>query len=200
MEGSDMRKLAESTFRAAVLLCALLALAGRVQASPIVFHASGFFTDNSTLSGTITIDPTTGLATAEDLTISGGTSGYVSPLVFDATPPALMQLDNQGAGNVWLDSSDLSNTFQLRVDIPGPTLLGYAGGDLVVSSFPPDGTFFTASGEGGANLVSGSLTAVTTPAPPSIVLLGSALLTVGGFHSVRRRRSSLVCAAAPLNL
>jgi hypothetical protein len=199
MEGSDMRKLAKSTFLAAVLLCAVLGLGGHAQASPIVFDASGTFTDGSTLSGTLTIDPTSGVATAEDLFLSGGSAGYVSPLTFAATPHALNQQDNQGAGNVWLDSSDLTNTWQLRVDIPGPTLVGYAGGDLIVSSFPPDGTFFTASGEGGANLIAGSLTAVTAPAPPSIVLLGSALLTVGGFHSVRRRRLSLVCAAAPLN-
>jgi hypothetical protein len=194
-----MRKLANSTFRAAVLLCALLALVGRVQASPVLFDAKGTFTDGSSLSGSVTIDPVSGLATAEDLSISGGTSGYVSPLVFDATPPALNQQDNQGAGHVWLDSSDLSNTFQLRVDLPGPTLIGYAGGNLIVSSFPPDGTFFSASGEGGANLISGTLTAVTTPAPPTIVLLASALLTAGGFHFVRRRRLSPVCAAAPLN-
>jgi hypothetical protein len=192
-----MRKLANSTFRAAVLLCALLALTAQAKASPVLFGAKGTFTDGSMLSGTVTIDPVSGLATAEDLTISGGTSGYVSPLEFDATPPALNQQDNQGAGNVWLDSSDLSNTFQLRVDIPGPTLIGYAGGPLVVSSFPPDGTFFSASGEGGANLISGTLT--PAPAPPTIVLLASALLTAGGFHFVRRRQSSLVCAAAPLN-
>ena len=194
-----MRKLAKSTFRTAVLLCAVLALVGQAKASPIVFDASGSFTDGSTLSGTLTIDPTSGVATAEDLSLTGGSAGYVSPLTFVATPPALVQTNNAGASHVWLDSSDLTNTWQLRVDIPGPTLVGYAGGDLVVSSFPPDGTFFTASGEGGGNLISGSLTAVTTPAPPSIVLLASALLTAGGFHSVRRRRSSLVCAAAPLN-
>jgi len=194
-----MRKLANSAIRAAVLLGALLALVGHANASPVIFDASGTFTDSSTLSGTITIDPTTGLATAENLSISGGTSGYVSPLLFVATPPALMQTDNAGAGNVWLDSTDVSNSWQLRVDIPGPTLLGYGGGPLVISSFPPDGTYFTAFGEGGANLLSGSLTAVTTPAPPTIVLLGSALFTTGAFHVVRRRRLSLVCAAVPLN-
>jgi hypothetical protein len=194
-----MRKLANSAIRAGVLLAALLAVVGHAQASPVLFDASGSFTDGSTLSGTITIDPTTGLATAENLSISGGSSGYVSPLLFDATPPALQQQDNQGAGNVWLNSSDVSNSWQLRVDIPGPTLVGYAGGPLVVSSFPPDGTYFTASGEGGANLLSGSLTAVTTPAPPTIVLLASALFTAGAFHLVRRRRLSLVCAVVPLN-
>jgi len=194
-----MRKLAKSTFRTAVLLCAVLALVGQAKASPIVFDASGSFTDGSTLSGTLTIDPISGVATAEDLSLTGGSAGYVSPLTFVATPPALVQTNNAGAGNVWLDSSDLTNTWQLRVDIPGPTLVGYAGGDLVVSSFPPDGTFFSASGEGGANLISGTLTAVTTPAPPTIVLLASALLTAGGFHFVRRRRLSPVCAAAPLN-
>jgi len=194
-----MRKLASSAFRAAVLLGALLALAGHAKASPVIFDASGTFTDSSTLSGTITIDPTTGLATAENLSISGGTSGYVSPLLFVATPPALMQTDNAGAGNVWLDSTDVSNSWQLRVDIPGPTLLGYGGGPLVISSFPPDGTYFTAFGEGGANLLSGSLTAVTTPAPPTIVLLASALFTAGAFHFVRRRQLSLVYVPAPAN-
>jgi hypothetical protein len=195
-----MRKLAKSAVRAAVLLGALLAPVGYAKASPVLFDASGSFTDGSTLAGTITIDPTSGLATAEALTISGGTSGYVSPLTFDSTPPALAQANNQGAGHVWLDGSDLSNSWQLRVDIAQPTLVGYTGGNLVVSSFPPDGTFFTAFGEGGANLVSGTLTEViTTPAPPTIVLLGSALFTAAAFHFVRRRRLSLVCAAAPLN-
>ncbi len=194
-----MRKLAKSTLRAAVLLGALLAPVGHAKASPVLFDASGSFTDGSTLAGTITIDPTSGLATAEDLSISGGRSGYPSPLIFDLTPPALTQANNQGAGNVWLDGSDLSNSWQLQVDIPGPTLVGYAGGDLVVSSFPPDGTYFTAFGEGGANLVSGTLTAVTAPAPPTIVLLASALLTAGAFHFVRRRRLTPACAPVPLN-
>jgi len=195
-----MRKLANSAIRAAVLLGALLAVIGQAKASPVLFDASGSFTDGSTLSGTITIDPTSGLATAEDLTVSGGTSGYVSPLTFDLTPPALTQANNQGAGHVWLDGSDLSNSWQLQVDIAKPTLIGYAGGNLVVSSFPPDGTYFTAFGEGGANLVSGKLAeVVTTPAPPTIVLLVSALFTAGAFHFVRRRRLSLVCAPVPLN-
>jgi len=192
-----MPKLVKSTFRAAVLLGALLAFVGQGQASPVLFDASGSFTDGSTLSGTMTIDPTSGLATAEDLFVSGGTSGYASPLEFKLTPPT--QADNQGAGHVWLDGSDLSNSWQLRVAIASPNLIAYAGGDLVVSSFPPDGTFFTAFGEGGANLVSGTLTAVTTPAPPTIVLLASAVLAAGGFHFLRRRRLSPVCAAAPLN-
>jgi hypothetical protein len=195
-----MRKLVKSAFRAAVLLCAILAVTGQAKASPTVFDATGTFTDGSSLSGTITIDPTSGLATAEDLFVSGGTSGYVSPLEFNLIPPALTQANNQGAGNVWLGGSDLSNNWQLQVDIPGPTLVGYAGSNLIVSSFPPDGTYFTAFGEGGANLVSGTLTAVTTPAPPAIVLLASAVLAAGGFQFVRRRRLSPAAASAPLNL
>jgi hypothetical protein len=189
LERSDMK----STSRAAVALCALLFLAGQVKASPILFTASGSFTDGSTLSGTITIDPTSEIATEMDLFLKGGTAGYVGTLEFKASPPANPPTPPQDAGEVWFQASDSNSDF-LQISILGSDLMGYAGGplSLVPTSSQGDGTYFYLKGdEGSGNLEVGSLTpSITTPQPTSMTLLTSGFLAAGGFHFIRRRRKS----------
>lgn len=71
-------------------LGALLAPASQTQADVIsTFNASGAFVDGSYLSGTVTIDITTGTPIATDL-IANPPRNYVSglyPLVFDSSAP-----------------------------------------------------------------------------------------------------------------
>jgi hypothetical protein len=188
-----MPKLAKSTIRVAVPLCMLLALAGRAQASPILFDALGNFSDGSMLTGTVTIDTATDQLTAMDLTVAGGTSFSGPSLEFFTN---LTQADQQGtsANETWLGASTLNNAWQFQLVLPVPNLLSYTGGPIIGSVAPPFGTpsNFSAFGEGGSQLLSGTLTedVSTTPEPPTIVMLSMGLLTIGGFYFVRRRRGT----------
>jgi hypothetical protein len=193
LERSDMK----STSRAAVALCALLSLAGQAKASPILFTASGSFSDRSTLSGTITIDPTSEIATEMDLFITPSGVDYAGTREFNASPPANPPTPPQDAGEVWFQDRNPSGDF-LQISILSSDLVGYAGGplSLVPTPFPGDGTYFTiGGGEGNGNLISGSLTPeITTPEPTCVTLLASGFFAAGAFHFVRRRRkSSPVC-------
>ena len=94
---------------------------------------------------------------------------------------------------MWLTASDPNGDFlQLSILYPGPTLLGYAGGPLVPTTFLGDGTYFELrGGEGNGDLNFGSLTPeITTPEPTCVTLLASGFFAAGGFHFFRRRRKS----------
>jgi len=188
--GKDVR----SILRAAALLCVSLALAGQVKASPILFTAKGSFSDGSTLSGRITIDPTSEIATEMDLFVSPSRGDYAGTREFKASPPANPSPPPQFSGEVWFTASNPNSDF-LQISILGSDLMAYAGGPLplVPTPFPGDGTYFElGGGEGNGNLVVASLTpSITTPQPTSMTLLASGFLAAGGFHFVLRRRTAL---------
>jgi len=58
----------------------MVALASQATAAPVVFEASGKFSNGSPLSGTVTIDTATGKVLSADLTAKYGS---VELLVFD---------------------------------------------------------------------------------------------------------------------
>ena len=159
---------------------------------PILFTASGTFSDGSMLSGTVTIDPSSEIATEMDLFVykSGRLLWYAQ---FKASPPA-----NPPVPAIRRRSmvpryepklgfpANLHSQFRprgIRRWSPTPSPYSLSG----------DGTYFTLrGGEGNGNLDFGSLTPeTTTPQPTSMTLLASGFLAAGGFHFVRRRRTAL---------
>ncbi len=159
------------------LCLGLIALAGpNAVWADSTFTASGTFGDNSTLSGTLTINTSTGFITGADLTVQYN----ISPSITENFTDILGQTPN---------SVDLEGSLfgELFVYIDASTLVGYPGGPLcstsllscvgsVVSDLSPG------SGVTGVPfndfLTSGTLTAPTasTPEPPTAVLLAASLL------------------------
>jgi hypothetical protein len=111
-----------------VLLLAVLLSLGVTQASAdtiTVFDASGTFADGSTLSGTIDIDVTTGVATGVDLTVSAPDS--VTFTVIPSQHPI--------GGASFIEAGSLASHDVITLGVTG-SLVGYDGGALGSSSDP----------------------------------------------------------------
>jgi len=121
-----MTKFATSVLRAVSVLFVLLALASRAKADTYTtFEATGTFEDGSSLSGTVTIDMTIGLATAVDLTVAteysalffdsseaGGTlTTWVIGPMFSATEGFYTPLNFAGIEYSTADGADISLVF-----------------------------------------------------------------------------------------
>jgi hypothetical protein len=87
----------------------------------VVFYATGQFYESGELTGTVTIDTTTGKAVSADLAIPAVGE------VFNGTPSTYTNF----AGNVEI-IVDGNNGTGIELVIPSASLKGYAGGDLVV--------------------------------------------------------------------
>jgi hypothetical protein len=204
-------------------LSALLAPASQTQADVIsTFNASGAFVDGSYLSGTVTIDTTTGTTIATDL-IANPPQNYVSglyPLVFNSSAPTSTglstgtysspgssftetRIENDQSGFVF---EGLSFDASMLLWLPTPTLMGYRGGTLIPAfpTIPSEMPTEYLAGypwpnEGDALYDSGFLSpagSFDTPEPATFVLLAAGLLAIAGIGQYRWRRGSHVRHAA----
>lgn len=149
-----------------------------------LFAATGTFQDSSTLSGTLTINTTTGLITAADLAVQYN----ITPTVTEMFTQILGQTPN----SVTLEGNDFS---ALSVYINVSTLMGFAGGALCSTTVSCTGSVVTdvspSTGIHGVPfndfLTSGTLTVpVAAPEPSTIVLFGVTLLGLAAAASARK--------------
>ena len=171
------------TISAVLCLVFALCFAAPIAHADTVFTVTGSFDNGAILSGTATINTSTGIVTAFDLSTTGAFVSGPYTTVDPGQGPFFGQ---------YFVSSTLS-IFSIDLSFPPPgSLVGYTGGSLcsdVVSCFfisalnktttPTPSTTF--------NLTSGSLTPqVATPEPSSLFLM----LAGAGLVSMRKRRTS----------
>jgi hypothetical protein len=160
----------------------LLGGVGQVKAES--FTVSGTFEDGATLSGTVTIDVMTGVATAVDLVV-----GPPDSLTFTFIQS---QLADQASGTYTLFTGTAASGLpNLNIVLPTTTLVNYSGG-FIASTTQPFGGFFSDifySDTLQVNLTQGTLTA-PTPEPASLTLLAIGAAGLAGFGWRKRRRAA----------
>lgn len=178
--------------RFSVLVSALLA-AGLLLALPVYADQVTVFSlitnypppqaqqPDGTASGTVTIDTTTGVIEAIDLSFAGEPSITFSSTLWDVfgnPPDSFVEL-----GESW--TTPQNGFYDVVIDLPVATLVGYAGGSICTAANPcPDGAFsgFTYGDSAITSYTSGDLSPV--PEPASWTLLGAAVL--GSVGMLRR--------------
>jgi hypothetical protein len=173
-----------SRYVLALALGLLVLAAPRIAQADTVFNVTGTFGDNSTLSGTLTINTSTGLVDAADLAVQYN----ITPTVTEMFANILGQTPN----SVTLEGDHFSDLF---VYINASTLTGFMRGTLCSTSVTCTGGVVsevsTSTGIHGVPfndfLTGGMVTAPTTaPEPSTIVLLGVTLLSLA--LAVSRKR------------
>jgi len=171
------------------LAAALIALlAPQAVLADTVFTATGSFSDLSTLSGTITINTTTGAVTASDLTWSD------VPFVFTT----VWSMSTTLGGNTAIQLRDGPvGGDSMTLVVPVPTLTNYTGGSLCGISnclFLYEGSVYSDDSYGDElavpsdifqDLDFGTLAPTPTPEPGGLLLLSTGLL---GLVGVTRRK------------
>jgi len=114
------------------LLGVMVALASQATAAPVVFEASGKFSNGSPLSGTVTIDTATGKVLSADLTAKDGSSTVIFDTVYYGTVTQITTGRRGGGGPVWtrMFFADESEHYFLFLTVPEATLVGYKGSSL----------------------------------------------------------------------
>jgi hypothetical protein len=148
------------------------------------FTVSGTFQDSSTLSGTFTLDETTGIVTSADLMWSDVTAAFTR-ILGQSTGEGFRVIEVTGA------SLDVVELF-----FQSASLVGYSGGSLCQAVTQPNNCLNSFGGSvasaaifsSGATepLVSGS--AISTPEPSSLLLLGIGFVILAPVLRKRFRR------------
>jgi hypothetical protein len=200
-----MTKVSKSVLRAVTVLSVLLALACQAKADQITTFdiVNGHLQDGASVTGTLTIDTSTGAAVSFNVSVGSPDNQLFTPSnVYDFfTYPANTPGFTDSTGSIFAiekDTVEPVNSGQpeqgrssgddlprIVFGIPVPNLIGFDGGPLGTSTYeygydgPPDFTpevFFS----------SGSLT--PTPEPTTITLLVSGFIAFGGYGLYQRRR------------
>ena len=162
------------TIKGLALIGALAAFAGVAHASTITYNLEGatatYFSDPGTITGTVTIDITTDLVTAEDLTFNEAIS---SDPVF--TNPFSGAISSAEAYSYSV-GSNYTETLYLEYYTSN---IGIGDLDLDYSDLDLGGTYSAFASGATLDPVS------ATPEPSSFLLLGTGILGIAGF--ARRR-------------
>lgn len=137
-EARPLARLAKWSLRAVFLSGAMVALASRATAAPVVFEASGLFDDGRRLSGAVTIDTATGKVLSADLSV---TFGSVETYVFDGSVSVLRSNGGQYT-QIEFGRGTGEGFALLYITLPGTSLVGYDGSELYPQKLENSGAYF----------------------------------------------------------
>ena len=177
----------------AVLGLVALIAPGAVRADTIVFDASGTFAGGASLTGTVTIDTTNGLVTAESLATTGA-------LVTGPFAGVSNQGDTGTTPNYYYFFSNVESGYAIALVFTQSTLVGYNGGTLCgfngsANCQAAGSDFITVlipqAAGGDVDLTQGQLQPQSTPEPSSFSMLLTGGLGLLGISTLRRKRLGL---------
>jgi hypothetical protein len=190
--GPRMRWPMRRWLAAAAVLGLMAAAVAPARADMILsFNAEGTFSDGATLSGTVTIDVTTGVATAVDLVVGAPDSLTFTTITFQAA--------NSPVSGDYSIIAETSNSILFDIYLPTATLVGYDGGPFESNSQAVNGlpSIIVYRGDVNVALEEGSLSpsAISTPAPSTLVLalIGAFTAAAAGTTSLRRTNERHRC-------
>jgi hypothetical protein len=197
---------------AVLIVASFTAVTAQAKADIVTtYNVNGTFADGATLSGTVTIDTTTAVATSMNLQIPSPVLGNLN---LDSTPSSYVFATSDISSSydvikILLEpTSGVSNFGQLEVAAPGfvwpsgPIPLINSSNEDVAGDVTAYGRFSFQFGVGNlyvSPLTSGELTPINTPEPATLTMLASGFVAFGGFELNRRRRRGRATELSPAN-